>query len=153
MGSSGSILKKREDIHIERLIEDINTAAIKANLCIYMNDKVFSKDNSDFEYVTFNIFDAEKKQEILLYLFSISDDDYDEEFDWIIKGEKLLHIINIEDIYTCEKLVLDFIYEYLCLNNNDIFWDEQNWFYDYNSINLIKKREFDNEWCYKPFKE
>lgn len=151
MGSSGSILKKREDIQIDRLIEDIKTAANKANLYINMNDKVYSKDNLDFDYVTFNISDADKKQEILLYLFSVSDEDYDEEFDWIIKEGKLIHIINIEDIYTCERLVLDFIYEYLCLNNNDIFWDEQDWFYDYNSIRYLKEGKFDSEWCYKPF--
>lgn len=47
--------------------------------------------------------------------------------------------------------MLDFIYEYLCINKNDIFWDEQDWFYDYNSIKSIKDNEFDNDWCYKPF--
>ena len=124
-------------------------AANRAGLPIIMNKKVFSQNR--FQFVTFNIFDAEKKQDILLYLFNISDDDYDEEFDWIIPGGKLIHIINIEDFDSCEKLMLDFIYEYLRINKNDIFWDEQDWFYDYNSIKSIKSKEFDNEWCYKPF--
>lgn len=149
MGVSGSILKRREDIDIEQLIDDINMAANRAGLPIIMNKKVFSQNR--FQFVTFNIFDAEKKQDILLYLFNISDDDYDEEFDWIIPGGKLIHIINIEDFDSCEKLMLDFIYEYLRINKNDIFWDEQDWFYDYNSIKSIKSKEFDNEWCYKPF--
>ena len=149
MGVSGSILKRREDIDIEQLIDDINMAANRAGLPIIMNKKVFSQNR--FQFVTFNIFDAEKKQDILLYLFNISDDDYDEEFDWIIPGGKLIHIINIEDFDSCEKLMLDFIYEYLRINKNDIFWDEQDWFYDYNSIKCIKSKEFDNEWCYKPF--
>ncbi len=149
MGVSGSILKRREDIDIDQLIDDINMAANRAGLPIIMNKKVFSQNR--FQFVTFNIFDAEKKQDILLYLFNISDDDYDEEFDWIIPGGKLIHIINIEDFDSCEKLMLDFIYEYLRINKNDIFWDEQDWFYDYNSIKSIKSKEFDNEWCYKPF--
>lgn len=149
MGVSGSILKRREDIDIEQLIDDINMAANRAGLPIIMNKKVFSQNR--FQFVTFNIFDAEKKQDILLYLFNISDGDYDEEFDWIIPGGKLIHIINIEDFDSCEKLMLDFIYEYLRINKNDIFWDEQDWFYDYNSIKSIKSKEFDNEWCYKPF--
>ena len=47
--------------------------------------------------------------------------------------------------------MLDFIYEYLSINKNDIFWDEQDWFYTYDSIKTIKNREFDKDWCYKPF--
>lgn len=151
MGVSGSILKRRENIDIEQLIGDINTAANRAGLPIIMNRKVFSENNKKFKFVTFNIFNSEKKQDILLYLFNIYDDDYDEEFDWIIPRGKLIHIINIEDFDSCEKLMLDFIYEYLCINKNDIFWDEQDWLYDYNSIKSIKDNEFDNDWCYKPF--
>lgn len=151
MGVSGSILKRRENIDIEQLIGDINTAANRAGLPIIMNRKVFSENNKKFKFVTFNIFNSEKKQDILLYLFNIYDDDYDEEFDWIIPGGKLIHIINIEDFDSCEKLMLDFIYEYLCINKNDIFWDEQDRLYDYNSIKSIKDNEFDNDWCYKPF--
>ena len=104
-----------------------------------------------FEYVTFNIFDSDMEQDVLLYLFNISEYDYDEKFDWIAPGEKLIHIINVEDFYLCERLMLDFIYEYLSINKNDIFWDEQDWFYTYDSIKTIKNREFDKDWCYKPF--
>ena len=151
MGVSGIILKKREDIDIDHLINDINLAANRAGLEITMDEKVYSKTRKEFEYVTFNIFDSGRKQDILLYLFNVSEYDYDEEFDWIAPGDKLVHIINIEDFDTCEKLMLDFIYEYLSINRKDIFWDEQDWFYDYDSIKRIKSKEFDNEWCYKPF--
>lgn len=68
MGVSGSILKRREDIDIEQLIGDINTAANRAGLPIIMNRKVFSENNKKFKFVTFNIFNSEKKQDILLYL-------------------------------------------------------------------------------------
>lgn len=151
MGVSGSILKRREDIDIDRLINDINLAANRAGLEITMDEKVYSKDRKEFKYVTFNILDSDREQEVLLYLFNVSEYDYDEEFDWIAPGDKLIHIINIEDFDSCEKLMLDFIYEYLFINRRDIFWDEQDWFYNYDSIRSIKNKEFDNEWCYKPF--
>ena len=83
-------------------------------------------------------------------MFNISEFDSDEEFDWIIPGGKLIHIINIEDFVSNERSMLDFIYEYLCINKNDIFWDESDWFYDLDPIKMIKNKEFDSEWCYKP---
>lgn len=132
MGVSGSILKRREDIDIDQLINDINLAANRAGLKITMDEKVYSKDRREFKYVTFNIFDSNREQDVLLYLFNVSKYDYDEEFDWIAPGGKLIHIINIEDFDTCEKLMLDFIYEYLSINRKDIFWDEQDWFYTIN---------------------
>ena len=146
MGVSGSILKRREDIDIDQLINDINLAANRAGLKITMDEKVYSKDRREFKYVTFNIFDSNREQDVLLYLFNVSKYDYDEEFDWIAPGGKLIHIINIEDFDTCEKLMLDFIYEYLSINRKDIFWDEQDWFYNYDSIRSIKSKEFDNEY-------
>lgn len=151
MGSSGSLLKRKDDIVIKQLIDDISTAVIRANLHIKMNEKVFSEDRSNFKYVTFNIYDTKKEDDILLYLFNISDEDYDEKFDWIIKGGKLVHVINVEDFDSHEKLMLDFVYEYLSINKNDIFWDEQDWFYDFNAIRYLKEEKFDSEWCYKPF--
>ena len=116
-----------------------------------MGKNIIRKIPNEFEYVTFNIFDSDMEQDVLLYLFNISEYDYDEKFDWIAPGEKLIHIINVEDFYLCERLMLDFIYEYLPINKNDIFWDEQDWFYTYDSIKTIKNREFDKDWCYKPF--
>lgn len=153
MGVSGSILKRKDDIDIERLINEINLAANRAGLETTMDEKVYSKDRKEFKYVTFNIFDFNREHDVLLYLFNVSEYDYDEEFDWIAPGDKLIHIINIEDFDTCEKLMLDFIYEYLSINRRDIFWDEQDWYYNYDSIRSIKSKKFDNEWCYKPFEQ
>ena len=150
MGASGCILKKKEDINIDQLIDDIRIAADRAGSPIIANKKVFAKDDGRFRYMTFNIFDKEKKDNVLLYLFNISEFDSDEEFDWIIPGGKLIHIINIEDFVSNERSMLDFIYEYLCINKNDIFWDESDWFYDLDPIKMIKNKEFDSEWCYKP---
>lgn len=151
MGVSGCILKRKEDIDVNKSIEDIKMSAVRAGLLCEMNKKEYSKDSKIFRYVTFNIYDKEKKHEILLYLFNVTEQETSVDFNWMIHDSNLIHIINIEDFDSSEKLVLDFIYEYLFLNRKDIFWDEQEWFYDYDSIKEIKNRQFDNEWCYKPF--
>lgn len=151
MGVSGCILKRKEDIDVNKSIEDIKMSAVRAGLLSEMNKKEYSKDSKIFRYVTFNIYDKEKKHEILLYLFNVTEQETSVDFNWMIHDSNLIHIINIEDFDSSEKLVLDFIYEYLFLNRKDIFWDEQEWFYDYDSIKEIKNRQFDNEWCYKPF--
>ena len=44
MGVSGSILKRKDDIDIERLINDINLAANRAGLETTMDEKVYSED-------------------------------------------------------------------------------------------------------------
>ena len=62
----------------------------------------------------------------------------------------MIHIINIEDFVSNERSMLDFIYEYLCINKNYIFWDGSDQFYDLDPIKMIKNKEFDSEWCYKP---
>lgn len=153
MGLSGVILKRKEDINIEQLIEDILTAAHRAGVPIIMNEKEFSKKDGRFKYVTFNLFDVEKDEEdnnMLMYLFNVSEEDYEEEFDWIRKEGKLIHIINMERFSLFEKMVLNFVYEYLCINQDDIFWAEGDLFYDYNAIKTIKNRKFDESWWYKP---
>ena len=73
-------------------------------------------------------------------MFNISGFDPDEEFDHIIPGGKLIHIINIEDLVSNERSMSDFIYEYLCINKNDIFGDESDRFYDLDPIKMIKIR-------------
>lgn len=62
----------------------------------------------------------------------------------------MIHIINIEDLVSNERSMLGFIYEYLCINKNYIFWDGSDQFYDLDPIKMIKNKEFDSEWCYKP---
>ena len=62
----------------------------------------------------------------------------------------MIHIINIEDLVSNERSMSDFIYEYLCINKNDIFCFLLDWFYDLDPIKMIKNKEFDSEWCYKP---
>lgn len=61
----------------------------------------------------------------------------------------MIRTIIIEDIEECEKILLDFLYEYFKLNPEDYFWNELDWYYTYDDIMRIKQTEFDSSWCYK----
>lgn len=78
-----------------------------------------------------------------------SNDDCLDRFDWILSGGHLIRAIIIEDFNECEKILLDFLYEYFKLNPEDYFWDELDWYYTQEDIIKLKKEEFDSDWCYK----
>ena len=47
-------------------------------------------------------------------------------------------------------MLFDFIYEYMKLNLDDIFYDELAWHYTFEQIEEIAKRdEFDLYWAFK----
>lgn len=59
---------------------------------------------------------------------------------------ELLHDVRL----SAEQAGLEaFLYEYLKLNPEDIFWDELDWFYTYEDIVKIKQKEFNPYWCYE----
>ncbi|WP_310604462.1 hypothetical protein [Anaerosporobacter sp.] len=152
MGLSGVVLKKKENIDIKKIINDIKLATIKAGLQFRMGKEWKKYEDGTYDYLTVNIantFEADNQQQILLYVYGKSEDIYDSEYDWIIKEGRLNQVINIEDFSGCEKMLLEFIYEYMTLNQNDIFWDEMEWFYEYKDIQSIYNQKFDNDWCYK----
>lgn len=153
MGLSGILLKRKDEINPLKLIEDIKVAAEKAGLFVKINDNCIFKDDGSFRYTTANITntleDVDERLELLMYVYGESESVYDKEYDWIIRNGLLNQVINIEDFDGCEKILLDFVYEYMELNPNDIFWNELKWFYKYKDIALIHKQAFDREWCYK----
>lgn len=149
---SGNILKKKEEINIDKIIQDIEIAAINAKLKIIVGEKIYSINQEAF-YIPFKISDTieninDEQNNIVLYLFSKVEID-EKNFDWISEGAKLIYIVNIENLYQREELVLNFLYEYLKLNPEDIFWNEYDWFYSYKSIEEIIKGELKKEWCYE----
>jgi len=153
MGCTGVVLQKREDIDLVKTINDIALAAKKAGLELRLNEHI-EKGKYEANYYTYanlaNKFDgSEDEQQVLMYVYSQGEDDYLEEFDWIRKDGHLIQSINIEDISGCEEIMLDFLYEYMSLNQDVLFWDEYEWAYSYSDIIKIKNSEFDKEWCYK----
>lgn len=150
MGLAGLVLKKRENVDISCVIRDVKLAAKRAELEIRVDSELYESWGAGV-YTTANIADTfedrPNAQQWLMYVYS-DDVDY-ERFDMVQKGGKLIRIMNIENFSECEKMLLDFLYEYLKLNPEDYFWDELDWFYTYEDIVKIKQREFDPNWCYK----
>ncbi len=155
MGLSGLILKRKENADIHRLIRDITLAAEQADLQPRINTDLRNTRGGGV-YTTGNIADSyediPEARQWLMYLYS--DDDCTDRFDWIAEGEKLIRVMIIEDISDCERILLDFLYEYLKRNPEDYFYAEEEWYYTYEDIVRIKQREFDPTWCYKkPYTE
>lgn len=151
MGVSGLILKKKENTSIYKLLHDLRLSAERAGLEARIRSELYEDDIDGGVYTTANIADTyediPEAQQWLMYIYS--DDDCLDRFDWILKGGHLIRSIIIEDIGDCEKILLDFLYEYLKLNPEDIFWDELDWFYTYEDIVKIKQKEFNPYWCYE----
>lgn len=144
------ILKRKENSDIQRLIRDITLEAERANLKPRIK-KNFYQSRDGGVYTTGNIAntyeDIPEAEQWLMYLYS--DDDCTDRFDWIAEGAKLIRVMIIEDISDCERILLDFLYEYLKLNPEDYYDDEEEWYYTHEDIVRIKQREFDPTWCYK----
>lgn len=74
-------------------------------------------EDGTYDYLIINIAntfeEADNQQQMLLYVYNSSEDDSAEEFDWILNGGNLIQVINIENFHDCEKILLDFLYEYL----------------------------------------
>ena len=64
--------------------------------------------------------------------------------------EGLIRVVLIEGISDCEKILLDFLFEYLKLNPNDYFWtSESGCRFTYEDIKKFKQKKFDPNWCWK----
>ena len=71
-------------------------------------------------------------------------------FDWI--DTNLADFFVIECIDERGKLLLDFLYEYYKMGNEeDYFWCEYEWYFDFETIKKIKEEEpFDELWAHRP---
>lgn len=151
MGLAGVILKRQEDTEINKLIRDVKEAAEKAGLELRMQPVLFDSLDGKGVYTTANIADTyediPEARQWLMYLYS--DDDCLDRFDWIVKNGHIIRAVIIEDFAGCEKILLDFLYEYFRLNPKDYFWDELDWYYVPEDIIELKQKEFDPDWCYK----
>lgn len=150
MASSGFILKKRGDIEFKALISDINQAARRAGLESRIDPHVH--ELCDEIYMWGNIAnsyeDIPEAQQWGMYLYVNDKDTH--RFDHVIKNGNLVRVIVIERISDCEKILLDFLFEFFKLNPEDYFWTEGvKWHYTYEDIVKIKQKPFDPNWCYK----
>ena len=151
MGLSGILLKKKEKFDFDKLIYDIRYAANEASI-ICLDGMEFEKnDNGTYEFVTFVLKDTEgdTDNQFIMYVYNDVNNMVDGVFNFIDEKNNYQQCINIEDFRSCEML-LNFIYEYMKLNLDDIFYDELKWHYTFRDIEkIVKSEKLDSEWCYK----
>ena len=155
MGHSAKILQKRENVNLNKAIEDIKLAAKRANLEIMLGrvEKcVFGEGYCTTVNVAKNFYlsdDEPEEPQLLMYVNSQGQNNYPEEFDWICKGAHLAESIYIDRITEREKILLLFLYEYMSINPDVFFYDSCEWAYSYADVVKIKNQEYDDSWCYK----
>lgn len=151
MSLSGILLKSKEEFNFDKLINDIKYAANQSNI-IYLEGMEFEKnDDGIYEFMTFVLQenDQDDDRQFLMYAYNDTDEMVDGIFDFIDEKKNYQQCLNIEG-FKSSKTLLNFIYEYMKLNKNDVFYDELNWYYTFKDIENIAKNEiFDSEWCYK----
>ena len=150
MGISGVLLKKKEKFNFDKLISDIKIAANSANIICVDGIEFQKQYYGPYQYVTLNLRDVEGEtdNDFLIYVYNDICDMIDGMFDFIDSEKNYQQCINIENFNGC-KMLFDFIYEYMKLNLDDIFYDELAWHYTFEQIEKIAKRdEFDLYWAF-----
>lgn len=152
MSSTGIILKKREDVEFDSLLQDIKLAAIRAGLEARIDSDVYASHDTGV-YTMGNI--ADTYEDIpgaqQWYMYIHSDDGWGFfEYGDISKEEGVIRVVFIEGVSGCERILLDFLFEYFKLNRKDYFWlDGAKWHFTYEDIKKIKQNNFDPDWCNK----
>lgn len=152
MASSGFIMKNWENVEFNKLIYDIKMAADKANLEARIDQNVYENDFDGGVYTMGNIADTyediPEAQQWHMYIYSNDRDLH--RFEHVVKKENMIRVIFIECVSDCEKILLDFLFEYFKLNPKDYFLvEEYEWYYTYVDIKKVKQNDFDPLWCYK----
>ena len=152
MSSGGIILKKKEDVDFDRLLYDIKLAAVRAGLEARINSKIDEDEFNGGVYTTGNIADTYEEipeaQQWLMYIHS-SDRGFFEYGD-IREEEGLIRVVFIDNAPDCDRILLDFLFEYFKLNPYDYFWlDGAKWHFTFEDIKKIKQNKFEPYWCCK----
>lgn len=152
MSATGIILKKRGDAEFDRLLHDIKLAADRADLEVWINSNIHENEFDGGVYTTGNIADTfediPEAQQWLMYIYSDARAFF--EYGDICEEEGLIRIVSLEGISGCEKILLDFLFEYFRLNPYDYFWtDGAEWHFTYEDIKKLKQNDFDPYWCCK----
>lgn len=150
MGISGMLLKCKEKFDFDKLRHDVKYAANQANVICLEGIGFKKNSNGTYEYMTFILRDKDKDDnEFLMYAFNDIDDMIDGRYDFIDEKKNYQQCLNIES-FVSSKMLLKFIYEYMKLNRDDIFYDELEWYYTFEDIEkIVNMKAYDAEWCYK----
>ena len=157
MGTSAVILTKKEGYSPEKLLADSIVAAFHAGVTLYFHNNQQYDKEGHFSYTTLNInerpFYDSGNSSFLFYIHSKkspSIDFYYHENLGLDAELELSQVGHIEDIYGVQKLIFIFIYEYLRVNPNDLFWiTDYDWIYTWEDMQNLKSLPYDPDWCYK----
>ena len=143
------ILRKKDNTDINEMKLNIKMAADNAGLMHWIDTKIYGDEGE--KYTIGNIADTfediPEAQQCLIYIYA--DDDCEDMFDWVLDKGELIRAVVFEKISGREKMLLDFVYEYMRMNPDDYFYAEGDWYYTSEDIKRIKEKEFETDWCYK----
>lgn len=151
MGLSGVLLKKKEKFNFDKLIEHIEYAAYRSGFKCEEGVEYEKNAQGTYEYKTLSLQEEEEgsANQFLIYIFNNADEIPSSTFAFIDDKSNYQQCINIEDFISSE-LILKFIYEYLKLNKDDIFYNEFEWHYTFKDIEkIVNSKVYDVNWCYK----
>lgn len=157
MGTPAVILTKKEGYSPEKLLADSIVATFHAGVTLYFHNNQQYDEKGHFSYTTLNInerpFNDSSNSSFLFYIHSKkspSIDFYYHEDLGLDTELELSQVGHIEDIYGVQKLIFIFIYEYLRVNPNDLFWIiDYDWIYTWEDMQKLKSLPYDPDWCYK----
>lgn len=153
MSSTGIILKKQVDVEFRKLIRDIKLAAGQAGLEARIDSNVKKSYGGKEVYTRGNVADTYEDipgaQQWYMYIHSGDEWGFFEYGD-IREEEEMIRVVFIEGVSGCERILLDFLFEYFKLNPYDYFWlDGAKWHFTYEDIKKIKQKKYDPNWCNK----
>lgn len=152
MSETGIILKKKEDVDFDRLLHDIKLAADRADLEAWIDSNIHEDKYDGGVGTTGNIADTfENIPEAQQWRMDIySNDRVFFEYGDIRKKDGLIRVVFIDNAPECDRILLDFLFEYFKLNPYDYFWlDGAKWHFTYEDIKKIKQQKYDSNWCNK----
>lgn len=157
MGTSAVILTQKRKYSPEKLLADTIVSVFHADATLYFHNNKYYSDKGEFLYTTLNInnysFSEKSEQSIIFSVHGINspsiDFYYHEDLE-LDSDLSLYQVGHIEDIYGVQKLIFNFIYEYLRLNPDDYFWvTDYDWVYRWEDMQKLKALPYDPDWCYK----
>lgn len=145
------ILINEENYSLEKLLSDTIVAAFHADLMLYFNNENSCKDR-DRKYKTIDIIEntkgIEKNKRFRLYVASKENVDLFKSYKELgIDPNRKLVQVWMEELQDHGDVVFLFMYEYLKLNSEDLFWvNDSNWVYQWQDMQKLGFLQNDPYW-------
>ncbi|MGZ7440988.1 hypothetical protein [Paenibacillus sp. TH7-28] len=153
MGISTFLLFKRgESIAANDLLSNIKNLCIRENLFFDTDEEKFNIGGV-LKYSRVYISDIPFEEDYSRQLcFSLYDEPYDYQtvsFKWDDIHSEYFKALVSDDFCDNEDLLFRFVYSVLNIYPSAKIWIEDDWFYTLEDLEKIKRKPYDNNWCYK----